>query len=412
MALITSTQTGDWDTAGTWVGGVAPVTGDGVVIATTHVVTKNSAANATNDCITCVVTGTLAIAASNGLRVGNGNGLSGAGKLTMLANSNLYVKGIASANTIEWDCQGTDASNMALIDAESSGNMWMDFATPAIFRWTKFDQSGTSNGVLVNNWGPDSIVEDCDFDGSTYVVWPYTGSKNARMKRCYIYGGTNGLYVSQHGGVFVADECHFGVTRSGADNNTADIWTTAPEVELLNCELASTTPIKTNVGGAYPGRIRAQGHQQVEGDWLIENPYGRSFKSTASKNANTYGTEVLTKSGCDVDDPYFIDYLIPIATGDTVAPTITVKNVTADLNLQDTNGLIDFELDPGDEWGLNQVIDGDTLSDIYLNFRTVTFTGAAAGGTAKKGTVLLRVSIRKYVASAVVYLADFKANIT
>lgn len=61
MATITSTTTGNWLTGATWVGGVAPTTGDNAVIASGHTVTVDGNVTVGNDTATAAITinGTL-----------------------------------------------------------------------------------------------------------------------------------------------------------------------------------------------------------------------------------------------------------------------------------------------------------------------------------------------------------------
>ena len=68
MAAITSTATGNWNAGGSWVGGVVPVSGDTVTIATGHTITVPDAytavcgtSPASGGAAALVITGTLVV---------------------------------------------------------------------------------------------------------------------------------------------------------------------------------------------------------------------------------------------------------------------------------------------------------------------------------------------------------------
>lgn len=415
MAVITSNGTGggDWSAGATWVGGVAPATGatpDDAVIASGDTVTKDTAAHATADCGALTVTGTLAIAASQGLRMTTSSGLTGTGSITMTDNSRLYHSGSNSGNAISWNCVGS-SGNRWEIEHEANTHMWANFSGGATFRWGAWRVYGTQSWVC-KNWGLDTVFEDMIAEGGSsggnYLIWPYTGSTGVRLRRCYIHGGSQaGIYRGDLalGSAIYLEDVVLGETELGtSDPNGTDIVMNGGGIDLFatNTKLSSSTQFNITARVTY----RAQGHQQVAGDWYHRNVAGYSYKDATAKKSGDFGISLVPISGIGATAPYVLDIPIPVASGDTVAPSLYVYNATADLNLQDASNRMTFELDPGDEWGLNETIDASSLADVYQNWRLVDFTGGTAGGTSKTGSVLLRITLARYVATGVVYLAD------
>ena len=126
MATVTSTTSGNWASGGTWVGGVAPVDGDRVVIANTHVVTvaANTAIGdepASNTAvITCNGNGSLTLSSGVELVVRGGISLVN-GALTLGAGSSLAITPPASAPTYVITL-GTYASSSSLVANGTSGS--------------------------------------------------------------------------------------------------------------------------------------------------------------------------------------------------------------------------------------------------------------------------------------------------
>jgi hypothetical protein len=91
-ATITSTATGNWSAGATWVGGVAPVATDDVVIATATVVTVDASATAASVTINSPV-------GANGITIATGQTLTVTNALTYVANATANAQTITLAGT-------------------------------------------------------------------------------------------------------------------------------------------------------------------------------------------------------------------------------------------------------------------------------------------------------------------------
>jgi len=171
MATITSTQTGVWSDTATWVGGVAPTTGDDAVIANTHIVTVDGS-------ITIGSTGTaLDVNAGGEVIVGvytltlNGD-VTLAGTVTQNAGSTVTFGGDYNINYSGdagvWDVNGTEGSRATLQAAATYGfsvrspnNNELCTFTPSYCNITRWGR-GTSTadyGMYIRSSAKASVIE-------------------------------------------------------------------------------------------------------------------------------------------------------------------------------------------------------------------------------------------------------------
>lgn len=408
MAAITSNGTGggNWSTGASWTGGVAPVSADTVTIQSGDTITKDTAAGA-NDCASLTVTGTLAIG-SNGVKVGGA--LTGDGTVTMGANGSLDVTAITDSNNLSLLFIGTAGNEWTLTISSLSGvHGELDGGGP--LRWAH--GNGTGGQLRFGGMGLGDYVEDFDWDanGSSYIYLYGSTDENIimRFKDCWFHGGS--AEAMRFAGYVHAlfDNCVWGKQRGGTtDANGTDLsiaFGSGVYFEMRNCLFVTgfDDDYQPNTGG-WIGR--SSSHDQVPGDWLVATPGGSALKSTNAAKTGTYGVEMVPNSSCSTSYGLWYDIQIPVTSGDSVTPAIWIKNATADLNLQDAANRFIAICDPGDEWGLYEEIDANTLADVYNNWRQIAFTGGTVGGTTKKGMLTIRLMLMTYVSTGVVYVAD------
>lgn len=424
MAAITTTGAGNWSSTtpdAPWPSGTIPVAADTVTIA--HDVGGDyTPGGGADHCAGLTInsgkaltlaadflcggdlsgTGTLACRAYNadfdgavsGALTITGNGAGRFAALTFSDGAQLYnLVGANATSRFTFRCTGTGYWRV------------IGQSTPHVFRYVTFNCPSAGEGLAFRLFDHADVFESCDFDAPGGYRMFYSSNVGFTFRDCYFYNFQSAIgFWGTNTGRLVLLGCVFGKDRSGtsAPNNPYDLnlGMNGP-IYGYNCKFNGATPLS----GTTPCGAFFEAYQQAEGDWRKVHGNTHFFRSTAAKKSGDYGIECALGSDAATTFP-FIDIPIPVNTGDTVSPSIYYQNVTADLDLEAAAGRLVFELDPGDEWGLNEVIDVNGAADSYTNWRQVTFTGGTAGGTAAKGTVILRVTLARYVATGVVYLAD------
>lgn len=398
MAIIQSNGTGggNWSTGASWSGGSVPASTDDAQIVNGDTITKDTA-KGSPDCARLIVDagGTLAIGA-NGVKASSD--VENQGKITGAAGGELEFGAHSNGGSEdgEWDIDA-DGGTAFLIEGNNArfyfeGNR--SNGGPCNFVNVRFHDM-----ERINCRGLDgtTVFQDCEFDDAK--IWPLDNTLFEPTFRGCTFKNDAYAIRPAYGCAIRLEECDVQSTI-----NTLLYADRCCEVHAVNCLMNA---VIATFGGTNRSVLRSVGHGQVEGDWLIEiNGAGKVLKSTAAKKDGDYGVEMVPYSGCGEAQQLAADIQIPVASGDSVSPSLYVKNATADLDLQDASDRMVFILDPGDEWGLHEEIDASTLSDVYNNWRQVSFTGGTVGGTSKKGLLTIRIYLKRYVASAVVYVAD------
>ncbi len=444
MADKQTTGAGDWSDGSKWSGGTIPSATQSVQIS--HAMTKDSAADATADCTDVYIDNniTLTIGASGGLKANgvlymsgtgatlaiggravtftgkiNGATANYTGKITGTAGGSLTCDYIQTGNRITWDLQGSSGNVFTVhcVSSATSSELAGDGQTDVgaiILSYVDFEGDGSkgTRNLEMTRFQDSDRVENCAF-----FNWQYASRAKDRVlyKSCYFYDSDYGLGFPSGGSSATLVGCTFGKNRGGTSaNNAYDIYSIYPGIAtILNCEFDSPTPFSFALD-AYAWHIMfASGWDKVAGSWLVYRNGGSFEKSADAKKSGDWGIKIANLTANASTGWLSLDIPIPVESGDTIAPSIYFVNTGADLDLHNTDNGLTFELDPGNEWGRNELIDADDLADSYAatvdgpeDWIEAGFTGGSVGGSSKKGTCILRVTLRKYVASAVVYLAD------
>ena len=172
-ATITSAGTGNWSDGTKWVGGVAPGSGDDVIIASGHTITVNG----TYSCNTLVIN---AAGASNGITISSSNSLNvgaGAGSVTMNAVTTNSVSSTLAVGTGSLTCgnismTGSSTGTQNTILSVSTGTITctgISFSGTAAQAKLTFSSTGNLNisGNLGSGGTFTSSTGTVNFNGST-----------------------------------------------------------------------------------------------------------------------------------------------------------------------------------------------------------------------------------------------------
>lgn len=410
---------GDWTNTATWADSIVPVDGDAVTILSGDVVTydRDDAGSAGSDSIDidgelilqdgneCV---TDTIAGSTGLLTGTGGF-----EITFLNTSLMTLSGLqidlvaTSGNIGTWTIGGT------------AGHTMNPSAGGKVFKFHYVDIIGTSTGEF-NVYGARTgglwDIFECLFDnaGGSGVNMLQDRAR-VTFGACYFTGSAIGLEVSKTTYVRLLNPS-FGKNRAGgSDPNTVGIHIKGIQAQIwiFNPVFDNTTDFTYNADG-YEVYMQNSG---VLGDWERHSRSGIALKSVASKDAGDHGIEFIPNANLSPvgEEPWYFFIPIPCESGDDFSSwtfRFKIDGGQVGGTFSGATGDIIFTLDPGDEWGLEEeqepvyTVGGSGTGEEA--FQTITFAGGTAGGTAKKGSIILMVRMQKYVASIVHYLADLK----
>lgn len=115
MATITSAGSGDWNTGGTWVGGIAPTSADDAIIANTHTVTLSGSCAAqsitvnTGGTLTCSTTVSTTLTIQRGLTQQTGSNVTLDVSSDVAVTCTVILNNVraASASAYVWTATGT-----------------------------------------------------------------------------------------------------------------------------------------------------------------------------------------------------------------------------------------------------------------------------------------------------------------
>lgn len=380
---------GNWSAGASWSGGSAPTGAQPATIVAGDTITKDTT-EGLPDCTDLIVNGILDIGTFGVKASGT---FTGTGELKG-TTGRLYTVGgyVFNTCTVKMTIVGTSGNRF---EVKSDASIYINDPASGFHDviYCDFNHGGTHRFYTTKKFAR--------FESCTMLGVRLYGGGGGRFKNCTLGSGGNsilfevGSMLRMDGGT-LAGTLDFNALPAAGYRNFA---------ELQNVDITAGTYISRSSSNA-PIYVKSQSHDVGIGDWRHDYLGGYVMRSTASAKTGTYGIEFVPQSLCAVGTPVWIDIPIPVDSGDSIAPSLYFKNATADLNLEGTANLMVFELDPGNEWGLNQTIDASTLSDPYNNWVAVSFTGGTAGGTSKKGSLIVRATLKKYVSTGVVYVAD------
>lgn len=363
-ATITSTATGNWSAGATWVGGVAPVAGDVVIIANGHTVTVNAAAACT----------TLTINSGNansGVTISGANSLTVSGSATVTSNTNNITKTIA-----------VNAGTLSI-----GGSLTLNGAnTNRIAQLTLSTGTATVTGDLTANQANERVT--------------FTGSGNLYIGGNFTSGGT---LTSSTGTV----------TFNGAGAQSIGAYNTTGATNNYN----NLVIAKTGGTATLLGNILIRGN-------LTDN--GNFTPATGNRTVTFNGAAAQTLNGTAANTTFY-RVTLNNASGLTIGHNATVNNLLTLTNGRVTTGantvilpsgatlsgaaatrFINGRLQKYVATGLNRTVNfevgsGTTYARVTTVFASVTTAGSViasttAGDHPNLGTSLIDVtkSVNRY----------------
>lgn len=396
MATITSTQTGNWTTGATWVGGVAPAVTDNAVIASGHDVTKDDAISAP-DIVDLDIQGKLIIASTNGLQMtGALTATNGELQLDDTAEFDFARTSNSSQASLTLTFNGTSPTSPVVLKQSSSGELTFTGNLAHTFVNASFIKTGAADSALyIYNVWRDILFDGCTFSGPSNGC-EFAGTGFFVLKDCYIHGCSDGIHINGEGAHVELKKCKLGTNRSeGADANAEDIVfnRSGCRVYSYNSLFNAATLVRSNsysndtncemISYAHQGEASGwfKWRDGSEIEWVDDDTGELSMLGIA-----TY----TTKRG------NWHDFPIPIEDGDTIS-SFSIQ-VRLPVGWNGSSGDLVFTVDDPEFWGLNETKEPVYVTEHATNYQTITFDGgtaAKASGSATKGTLLLRVDHKK-----------------
>lgn len=289
-ATITSTATGgDWATASTWVGGVAPANGDDVIIATTGGNSVTISANKTVAAVTVYAGGILSFTGANtltengsllmngtingttGILKTNANGLAMSGSGTI--NSTILISRTASV------VAGANLTTTGIITLANT----LTIDAGAILNAFEID----SNGKTVANNGTVNLSGDYLRTGKT-AVWTQGANAVVNIRGSFTPSANVTLNATASGNVVnyngaspsVDATTYANLTLSGSGAAVIASGTSVSGTMSIAPTGSATASIGAGLNIAV-GSLTLGGHGRINGTW-------GSTSSTATYKNNTY----------------------------------------------------------------------------------------------------------------------------
>jgi hypothetical protein len=380
-ANISSAASGNWNAGGTWVGGVPPVAGDNVTIASGHVVTVTANAAA------ATITVAANAGASNGITINAGILLNVSGAITMTSPT------VASTSTINVGAGSLNAASVAIPGSATAGRICLvTVSSGTITVSGSITFSGTASRAQFTSTGASTVNVGGSFGAGGTLTTSGTGTINfngGAAQTIGAYATYNNVAINNTaGGVTLGGTSTFGGTltvTTGTFTVGAFSLTVTGATSVSGTLTVSGTPgtktfgdLTINNGGLMnftaAENVTENGNLQVDGSiagssgtWTFQKAGGGGTLSGSA--ASTTLSTIRFTTAYAVSGTWVVSNTLTV-TGTTLTNNGTL---TATAALSGTGGLTQ---------GANATLNlggtsGITTLTATANDNTVNYSGAA-----------------------------------